>query len=111
MKKQTLLIDQTGRCHDLMIESLRNKKKASAYLQLALDEYQEEGDIEFFLMALRNVAEAQGGMGKLAKKTRLNRQHLYNALSSDGNPRLDTLSTLIQGLGFHLSIEPLRHNP
>lgn len=105
MKKQTI-IEQTGSFHELLIDSLRNAKKASAYLQVALDEYQEDGDVEVFLMALRNVAEAQGGLGTLAKKSKLSRQHLYSALSSKGNPRLDTLGQLIKGLGFHLLIEP-----
>ena len=102
-----IVTDRTGSFHDLLLDSLKNAKKASAYLQVALDEYQEDGDVEAFLMALRNVAEAQGGLGLLAKKTHLNRQHLYSALSSRGNPRLDTLGVLLKGLGFHLSIEPV----
>ena len=104
MMKEKTLIEKTGSFHDVLIESLHNTKKASAYLQVALDEYQEDGDMEAFLMALRNVAEAQGGLGVLAKKTQLNRQHLYNALSSKGNPRLDTVGVLLKGMGFHLSI-------
>ena len=107
MNKQHLT-EQTGDFHSLLIDSLHDVKKASAYLQVALDEYQEDNDVEAFLMALRNVAEAQGGIGRLAKKTHLNRQHLYSALSSKGNPRLNTLSTLLKVLGFHLSIEPLQ---
>ena len=57
-------------------------------------------------MALRNVAQALGGIGELAKKTHLNRQHLYKTLSRKGNPRLETVGLLLKGLGFHLSIEP-----
>ncbi len=105
MKKQ-YIIEKTGSFEDLLIESLQNTKKASAYLQVALDEYQEDGNLEIFLVALRNVAKAQGGIGTLAKKTHLSRQHLYSALSDQGNPRLDTFSTLLKGLGFHLSISP-----
>ena len=104
MNKKTLL-KNTGDFHELLIDSLRNQKKAAAYLKVALDEYQEDGDSETFLKALRNVAEAQGGMGMLSKKTKLNRQHLYSTLSHKGNPRLNTLWLLLKGLGFHLSIE------
>lgn len=57
-------------------------------------------------MALNNVAMAQDGIGLLAKKTHLNPQHIYNALSSKGNPRLNTLGLLLKGLSFHLLIEP-----
>jgi probable addiction module antidote protein len=73
---------------------------------VALDEYQEDGDSEIFLKALRNIAQAQGGISTLAKKTKLNRQNLYHILSYKGNPRLNTLSLLLKEMGFHLSIEP-----
>lgn len=36
------------------------------------------------LLALRHVTEAQGGIGKLAIKTQLNRESLYRTLSTKG---------------------------
>lgn len=101
------MLKKTGDFHELLIESLRDPKQASAYLQVALDEYQEDGDTEFFLKALRNIAEAQGGIGELSKKTKLNRQSLYNTLSDKGNPRLNTLGLLLKAMGFHLLVEPM----
>ncbi|MBX9704937.1 MAG: putative addiction module antidote protein [Gammaproteobacteria bacterium] len=98
---------KTSSFHDLLIDSLHDTKKAEAYLKVALDEYQEDGDTEIFLLALRNVAEARGGIGELAKQTHLNRQSLYQTLSSKGNPRLMTLGKVLKALGFHLSIEPV----
>lgn len=99
--------EKTENYHDWLIHSLSDSKTATAYLQVAIDEYQEEGNTEVFLLALRNVAEAQGGLGNLAKKTHLNRQNLYQMLSKKGNPRLDTLGLLLKGLGFHLLIEAI----
>jgi DNA-binding phage protein len=40
-----------------LIEGLKNPEEAAAYLNAAL----EEGDRETFLLALRNMAEANGG--------------------------------------------------
>lgn len=57
-----------------------------------------------FLIALRNVAEARGGIGKLAAKSRLNRESLYRMLGSRGNPSLQSLTVLLKSLGFRLSI-------
>jgi probable addiction module antidote protein len=76
-------------------------------LNTALEEYEKDKDTDAFLLALRTVAEVRGGIGELAKKTNLNRQHLYKTLSSKGNPRLDTLEDVLHGLGFRLSIVPL----
>lgn len=105
MTKKAIL-EQTGSFHEYLIDSLRDPKKAASYLKVALDEYQEDNDMTIFLLALRNIAEARGGVGLLAKKTHLGRQNLYKTLSSEGNPRLDTLGSIIKALGFHLSIEP-----
>ena len=48
-------------------------------------------------LALRNVADAQGGMTKCAKKARLNRENLYRILSKKGNPELTRLTPILVG--------------
>jgi probable addiction module antidote protein len=95
----------TGDYHEWLIRSLKNKKEAAAYLQVALEEYQEDGAFEAFLLALRHVAEAQGGLGILSKRTHLNRESLYKTLSSKGNPKLQTIGILLKGLGFEFFIK------
>lgn len=95
----------TGDYKAWLIESLHDKKAAAAYLQVALDEYQNDGDTEALLLALRHVAQAQGGISQLSRKTHLNRESLYKTLSSKGNPKLQTLGLLFKGLGFHLSVK------
>jgi probable addiction module antidote protein len=73
-------------------------------LQIALEEYQKDNNGEALLLALRYVAEAQGGLGLLSRKTHLNRASLYKTLSNRGNPKLQTLGLLLKGLGFRLTI-------
>lgn len=90
------------------IEKLKNPSEARAYLSLALSDFEEDNDIDDFLLAIRDVAQAQGGLGRLAKDTRLNRQNLYKALSKEGNPRLETIGSILNALGFRLSVEPLK---
>src|SRR5437867_3668982 len=97
----------TGNYEAWLIHSLENRKEAATYLQVALEEYQKDGDLEAFLLALRHVAEAQGGIGKLAKKTHLNRESLYKTLSSKGNPKLQTIGLLLKGLGFEFFIKTI----
>jgi DNA-binding phage protein len=40
-------------------------------LQTAFEEYQQDNNVEALLLALRDVAKAQGGLGQLAQKTNL----------------------------------------
>ena len=91
--------------HSTLIDALKNPEEARAYLEVAIEEFEADGDKEHFLVALRNVTEAQGGVGALALRTNLNREHLYRVLSKNGNPRLDKIAAILQGLGFRLSIE------
>lgn len=86
---------------------LQETEYAREYLCVALSEYEEDGDIKAFLLAVRDVADARGGLSKLSQRTRLTRQSLYKALSENGNPQLKTMGEILHGLGFKFSIESL----
>lgn len=94
--------------NDYLITSLKDPQEARAYLNVALEAYEKDRDSEAFLLALRDVAEARGGLTRLARETKLNRQNLYRMLSDDGNPQLNTLSAILSALGLRLSIEQCR---
>ncbi|MHC5861262.1 addiction module antidote protein [Nostoc sp.] len=97
------------RNHDeVVFEQMLNPEMAKAYLDVAIEEYEQDGDIAFFLEALRNVVEAREGMTRLAEKTGLNRQNLYRVLSSEGNPELRTISLILHNLGYRLSVQPIQ---
>lgn len=83
-------------------------EEAIGYLDVALEEYQEDGDTPFFLMGIQNVIEARGGVSEVAKKIGIAPQVLSDLLSSEKAPRLDTLNTILHGLGCRLSIQPLK---
>lgn len=91
---------------DFLIDQLKDHDEAIAYLNAALEE-SLKGDEEsqhIFLIALRNVAEAQGGIGVLAKKAHLGRESLYKALSGAGNPKWHTLVSLCIAMGLSLRL-------
>ena len=90
--------------HDELIDELKDHDEAVAYLNAALEEslLGDEESQEVLLNALRNVAEAQGGLGKLAKKTHVRREVLYRVLSSEGNPELRTFTNLVHAMGLNL---------
>lgn len=88
-----------------LMQLLQDKQQAAAYLQVALEDYQQDGELEIFLMAVRHVAEAQGGIGELAKRTHLNRESLYKTLSGKGNPKLQTIAVVLKGLNLQLTIK------
>jgi probable addiction module antidote protein len=89
-----------------LLEKLQDHDEAVAYLNAALEE-SLKGDEEsqyLFLTALKNVAEAQGGIGNLARKAKLGRESLYKTLSKKGNPTWHTLVSLVLALGLNLRL-------
>ena len=85
-----------------LLEQLKDPEFAAAYLADVL----ESGDNAAFLIALRDVVEAGGGVGSLAQQARLQRQSLYKALSKRGNPTLTTLQDVLKPLGLCISVTP-----
>jgi probable addiction module antidote protein len=82
-------------------EVLTDPIVAANYLSAASDD-----TLELFLMAIRNVADAHK-MSRVAAGAGLNRESLYKALSADGNPRYETLKSILGALGLKFAIVPM----
>ncbi|MDE0326536.1 MAG: hypothetical protein OXN27_21630 [Candidatus Poribacteria bacterium] len=94
--------------HEILIADLAgNRAEAIDYLDLSLQEYQIDGDTSFFLKGVRNIIEALGGVTEIAKQTDTKPEALFEVLSSDDVPCIDTLNIIANALGGRLSIEPL----
>ena len=91
-----------------LIKALKDPEEARSYLEVALDECEASGETDGLLLALRDVAQAQGGVGVLAKRAGLNREHLYRVLSSRSKPKLDNLMAIISALGFRLRLDCIK---
>jgi probable addiction module antidote protein len=95
--------------HDeVIVEKLRKSHAfAVEYLKAALADDEEPGVL---LIALRHVAEARGGLAKIAKAAGIERESLYRDLSPRGNPRLSTLFAVTKALGLTLTVEATSEN-
>jgi probable addiction module antidote protein len=94
---------------DYMIRKLReNSKFAAEYLKAALEDTEEPAVL---LIALRRIAEASGGIAKVAKAAGVERESLSRELSARGKPRLSTLVAVTKAVGLKLTVEPARPEP
>lgn len=98
-------MDNYRKFKDYHLEQLRDPEDAKIYLSVALEDFEKNEDIDAFLLAVRDVAEAQGGVSKLAKRVSLTDERLYKILSEKGNPELNTMRQILHELGFKFSIE------
>lgn len=84
-----------------LIQRLGDAKYAAGYLSACAEEGQDA-----FLLGLRDVAEAMGGVGQLAGDAELNRESLYRMLSQDGNPKLSSLFAILDAFGLQIRCVP-----
>src|SRR5947207_1658200 len=92
---------KTNSYKEHLLKRLQNSKEAAAYLNAAL----HDDDPHVFLLALRDVAAARGGMGWLAEQADLNRENLYRTLSPRGNPRFFNLVAVLDVVGLELAVQ------
>jgi probable addiction module antidote protein len=84
----------------ILDKKLEDPEQAAEYLTAC---YQEGPEV--FLVGLRDVVEAQGGMSRTAQLSKLNRENLYRLVSSKGNPRLTSLNSVLSALGLKVVFE------
>ncbi len=84
-------------------DHLKSKSEAIAYLEAAF----EDGDSGVVAAALGDIARAKG-MTTVARQAGLGRESLYKALSTGGNPELETVLRVVRVLGIRLHVAPAR---
>jgi probable addiction module antidote protein len=92
---------KTESYRESLLESLRNPEEAAQYLNACL----ADEDSRVFLLALRDVADARGGLRALARDAHLNRESLYRMLSKSGNPSLVSLASVLDAVGLRLAVQ------
>lgn len=85
-----------------LLESLRDHDEAAAYLNAVLS----EDDPALFLKALKKVADAHGGVGKVAEKIKVSRVGLYKVFSDKGNPGFKTIEDILAAFSLALFVRP-----
>ena len=104
MNTETILERSTSFRDDLL-KDLTDTEFALYYLEAALADYKKDGNTEALWMALRDVVEAQGGIGKLAQRAEANPQHLNDIFAAKQKPHLDNLQSILSGLGFQIRLD------
>ena len=88
---------------DWLLEQLKNPAEAAAYLEAVI----EDGDQAAIMLALRQVAQAQGGVAVVARRAKLTREATYKMLSKAGNPELRSLTAVLAATGLRLAVKPV----
>lgn len=79
---------------------LKTEEEILEYIKV----WMQDGSPSEIASALGDVARSRG-MSEIARKAGLGRQALYNALSDNGNPTLETLTAVLDALGLQLTVQ------
>ena len=86
-----------------LLKQLKDPIEAAEYLNAC---YQDSEEV--FLLGLRNVVEAKGGVRSVAKLSELNRENLYRVLSERGNPKFYSLTSILEAVGISIQFAPIQ---
>jgi len=93
--------------HTYLIESLKDKEEAAAYLDVVF----EDGTLEEISLALKNVAEARRASVDSSFESNISWEKCYQTLSHSEMPAFPTLLILRNELGLKLSVTVKQEQP
>ncbi|RKU30568.1 hypothetical protein C6499_05890 [Candidatus Poribacteria bacterium] len=83
---------------DYLLKDLAQPEFAKGYLETALQDFDKDGNIEILLLAMKDIAEAQGGIEGLVTWTNLSPKTLTYLLNTEHPPQLDKVLDILATL-------------
>ena len=83
---------------DYFLKDLAQPEFAKGYLEAALQDFDKDGNVEILLLAMKDIAEAQGGIEELVAWTNLSPQTLTYLLNTEYAPQLDKVLDILSTL-------------
>jgi DNA-binding phage protein len=93
---------------EIRLQFLKKRKEVDFALKLAVREFHEDGQIEPLLHTLRLLAQARGGIAKLARESDICWTAVDEALWTGGNPRLRTFLAVLETIGLRITLKAAR---
>lgn len=111
--KQKEFINSAPKWEDDHLERLQDTEYQKEWLELTLNEFLEDGNIETFIRCLTDVVKVRvktsgrGEISRLAKELKIDRSNLSEIVNGNKQPRLETAFKLLNGLGYKYDIKLL----
>ena len=94
---------------DDLKEHLKDVKEQALWLQIALDEYLQDGNFDAFYSSLEKIIEVRNiSVRKMSKDLELSRSNIIKLLDGQTKttPKIDTLVKIFNYLDFEIKILP-----
>lgn len=106
-EKQLKYLDNAPTFDEHLQEQLQDIEFQKQWLEISLQEFLNDGNIDLFIQTIMKVVKARGHgeIKKLAKASNIDRGNLSEILNGKVTPRIDTAIKLIRGLGYECDIK------
>ena len=84
----------------------KHPEEIGSYLEAIFDEFAADGNTAALLASLRVIAKVKG-VSLIAEEIGMTRQGLQKALSDKGNPRLESINSIMKAMGYRLVPEKI----
>lgn len=81
-------------------------EEIDTYLAVAFEEYAKDGCIAALLSQLRMIARVKG-VSTIARETGITRNGIQKALSEQGNPKFESINSILNAMGYCLTPQKL----
>jgi DNA-binding phage protein len=92
---------------DDLLKRLSNHDYAAEYLKASFDETMKDGNMEAFLLALKNVINATKTVSFMIEETYISKQYLFQLLETNNLPTIETLRIVLREVGLTLDFKPV----
>lgn len=89
-----------------LLEELKDPEFASGFLNHAIEEFLEDGDIQSFNAMLGYLIKT-GNVSQIAKDCGMSRSQIYRMTNGTCEPSLVKTFKLLQAIGFQFKVEPI----
>jgi DNA-binding phage protein len=90
-----------------LLQRLSNNQYAAEYLQESFDETMKDGNIEAFLLALKNIINATKTVSFVKDDKNISKQDLFQLLEKNNPPTIETLAVVLREVGLTLDFKPV----
>jgi DNA-binding phage protein len=101
--------NENVRFEDDLKEHLQDVNEQALWLQVALDEYLQDGNFDAFYASLEKIIEVRNiSVRKMSKELELSRSNIIKLLDGQTKtaPKIDTLVKIFDYLDFEIKIQP-----
>jgi probable addiction module antidote protein len=87
----------------------KHPEEIDDFITIIFEEYAKDGDTRALLASLRTISRVKG-ITAIAEETGISRNGVQKALSENGNPKFESINSIMHAIGYSLMPHRMQHS-